>query len=244
MECDGPVVRKGPGARRGLPQRSVEQLLLPARQDGVVEWFAAPDAQRYEQIPRRYADPHVVEQIRKRLRLDDCAGTVLFPSGEPEQSGLELFDGKSGLRNSRIPEFGLQFRFVPVENQHDMHLLMFPEKFPPFLLRRGCGGQVGLVIHSACAADDTFRGPRSLKRPCPTLRVVLVSRDHARHCVSCSSQKTMPDTVCRARLRCSVRLRRTCTFEKGIVNILMILLYRRYAFSGMAETDKNISFPV
>lgn len=69
MECDGPVVRKGPGARRGLPQRSVEQLLLPARQDGVVEWFAAPDAQRYEQIPRRYADPHIVEQITKRLRL-------------------------------------------------------------------------------------------------------------------------------------------------------------------------------
>ena len=190
---------------------------------------------------------------------------------------------------------------------------MFPKKLPPFLLRRGCGGQVGLVIHSACATDDTFRGPRStvfraappyshlrerhclyfsqklpppssfaeaaedksglsstalarrmilfgaplseeivpdtacrarLKRPCPTLRVVLVSKDHARHCVSCSSQKTMPDTACRARLRCSVRLRRTRTFEKGIVNILMILLYRRYAFSGMAETDKNISFPV
>ena len=35
-----------------------------------------------------------------------------------------------------------------------------PKKLPPFLLRRGCGGQVGLVIHSACAADDTFRGPR------------------------------------------------------------------------------------
>ena len=133
---------------------------------------------------------------------------------------------------------------------------MFPKKLPPFLLRRGCGGQVGLVIHSACATDDTFRGPRStvfraappyshlrerhclyfsqklpppssfaeaaedksglsstalarrmilfgaplseeivpdtacrarLKRPCPTLRVVLVSKDHARHCVSCSS---------------------------------------------------------
>ena len=40
-----------------------------------------------------------------------------------------------------------------------------------------------------------------LKRPCPTLRVGLVSKDHARHCVSCSSQKTMPDTVCRARLK-------------------------------------------
>ena len=51
----------------------------------------------------------------------------------------------------------------------------FPEKLPPFLLRRGCGGQVGLVIHSACATDDTFRGPRSLKRSCPALRVVLVS---------------------------------------------------------------------
>ena len=34
-----------------------------------------------------------------------------------------------------------------------------PKKLPPFLLRRGCGGQVGLVIHSACAADDIFRGP-------------------------------------------------------------------------------------
>ena len=78
---------------------------------------------------------------------------------------------------------------------------MFPKQLPPFLLRRGCGGQVGLVIHSACAADGTFRGPRSLKRPCPTLRVGLVSKDHARHCVSCSSQKTMPDTACRARLK-------------------------------------------
>ena len=132
----------------------------------------------------------------------------------------------------------------PYSHLRERHCLYFSQKLPPFLLRRGCGGQVGLVIRSACAADGTFRGPRSLKRPCPTLRVVLVSKDHARHWVSCSSQKTMPDTVCRARLRCSVRLRRTCTFEKGIVNILMILLYRRYAFSGMAETDKNISFPV
>ncbi len=78
---------------------------------------------------------------------------------------------------------------------------MFPKQLPPFLLRRGCGGQVGLVIHNACAADGTFLGPRSLKRPCPTLCIVLVSEDHARHCVSCSSQKTMPDTVCRARLK-------------------------------------------
>ena len=78
---------------------------------------------------------------------------------------------------------------------------IFPKKLPPFLLRRGCGGQVGLVIHSACATDDTFRGPRSQKRPCPTLRIVPVSEDRARHCVSCSSQKTVPDTACRARLR-------------------------------------------
>ena len=65
-------------------------------------------------------------------------------------------------------------------------LLLFPKKLPPFLLRRGCGGQVRLVIHSACTADGTFRGPRSLKRPCPTLRVVLVS------CVSCGSAVLTP----------------------------------------------------
>ena len=41
---------------------------------------------------------------------------------------------------------------------------MFPKKLPPFLLRRGCGGQVGLVIHCACAADDAWQEPRSLKR--------------------------------------------------------------------------------
>ena len=105
----------------------------------------------------------------------------------------------------------------PYSHLRERHCLYFSQKLPPFLLRRGCGGQVGPVIHSACAADDTFRGPRSLKRSCPTLRVVLVSKDHARHCVSCSSQKTMPDTACRARLRCPVRLRRTRTFEKGIV---------------------------
>ena len=34
-----------------------------------------------------------------------------------------------------------------------------PKKLPPFLLRRGCGGQVGLVIPRACAAEDLFRGP-------------------------------------------------------------------------------------
>ncbi len=89
----------------------------------------------------------------------------------------------------------------PYSHLRERHCLYFSQKLPPFLLRRGCGGQVGLVIHSACAADDTFRGPRSLKRSCPTLRVVLVSKDHARHCVSCSSQKTMPDTACRARLK-------------------------------------------
>ena len=75
----------------------------------------------------------------------------------------------------------------PYSHLRERHCLYFSQKLPPFLLRRGCGGQVGLVIHSACAADDTFRGPRSLKRSCPTLRVVLVSKDHARHCVSCSS---------------------------------------------------------
>ena len=89
----------------------------------------------------------------------------------------------------------------PYSHLRERHCLYFSQKLPPFLLRRGCGGQVGPVIHCACAADDTFRGPRSLKRSCPTLRVVLVSKDHARHCVSCSSQKTMPDTACRARLK-------------------------------------------
>ena len=75
----------------------------------------------------------------------------------------------------------------PYSHLRERHCLYFSQKLPPFLLRRGCGGQVGPVIHCACAADDTFRGPRSLKRSCPTLRVVLVSKDHARHCVSCSS---------------------------------------------------------
>ena len=75
----------------------------------------------------------------------------------------------------------------PYSHLRERHCLYFSQKLPPFLLRRGCGGQVGPVIHCACATDDTFRGPRSLKRSCPTLRVVLVSKDHARHCVSCSS---------------------------------------------------------
>ena len=37
--------------------------------------------------------------------------------------------------------------------------------------------------------------------------------------MSCASQKTMPDTACLARLRCSVRLRRIYSFGGGIVRL-------------------------
>ena len=110
-----------------------------------------------------------------------------------------------------------------------------------------------MILFGAPLSEETMPDTACrarLKRPCPTLRVVLVSKDHARHCVSDSSQKTMPDTACRTRLRCSVRLRRTHTSEKGIVYcftkscslgrgdlsfpIETCILYHKKSFSGMA----------
>ncbi len=71
---------------------------------------------------------------------------------------------------------------------------MFPKKLPPFLLRRGCGGQVGLVIHSACATDDTFRGPRStVFRAAPPY-----SHLRERHCLYFSQKLPPPSSFAEA----------------------------------------------
>ena len=77
-------------------------------------------------------------------------GPRVFWAYSPKASGT--------FRGPRSPVFRAA---PPYSHLRERQCLYFSKKLPPFLLRRGCGGQVGLVIHSACATDDTFRGPRS-----------------------------------------------------------------------------------
>ena len=57
--------------------------------------------------------------------------------------------------------------------------------------------------------------------------------DRARHCVSCSSQKTVPDTACRARLRRFVRLHRTTSARKAL------LMFRWYWYTVPLDFRQN-----
>ena len=94
--------------------------------------------------------------------------------------------------------------------------------------------------------------------------------DRARHCVSCSSQKTVPDTAYRARLKRPCPTRRivlvskdrarhcvSCSSpalraasphylrEKGIVNVSMVLIYRPLDFrqNGPSPPPAVIHYP-
>ena len=186
-----------------------------------VFWAECPKASGTFRGPRstvfRAAPPYSHLRERHCLYFSQKLPPFLLRRGCGGQVGLVIHSACATDDTFRGPRSTVFRAAPPYSHLRERHCLYFSQKLPPFLLRRGCGGQVGPVIHCACATDDTFRGPRSLKRSCPTLRIVLVSGVPCGSAVLTPSRKALFIVLQKA-----APLRPRTSDRRGIVHISTI----------------------